>query len=221
MYKINPLPAKVLITTDEVINQGPTDNNVDPRLLLSSIQVAELRFIKPALGTSFYNYLRDTKNEVVDAGNKVALESATGKTLTIGQIVNASEFLSIDEKELWNDFLWKVTAECVVYVATPVNYSRYTSQGEIMNNPKSIALEGSASVSADLKDVKFKMDKLLMDRIDPLLAAMEEYICANKVKFPKYDRKCDCDVDGISFKRKSAWINVYDIPCHDSCRDDD
>ena len=104
---------------------------------------------------------------------------------------------------------------CVIYIATPTNFSRYTAAGEMVNNPKTLGMpgEGSGTATVDLKDMKWKMDKLLMDRIDPLIATTQEYLCDNIVNFPKYNcRKCLCDENGgTSYQRKTAWIhNIYD-----------
>jgi len=225
MYRLNPLPRKVLITTDEVINQGPTDATVDPRTILSAIQIAEDRFIKKAVCNSLYYDFREQKNVVVTEINKSFLEDTINDSiqetngqiepvvLQVGEIVNAIEFVQNEwYVKLWNEYLWKLVAECVIYVATPTNYSRYTSQGEMMNNPKIISMQndGSGSQSVELKDLKWKMDKMLMDRVDPIISSMEEWICENISNFPKYDcKKCTTDSNGISMKRKSAWIHAY------------
>lgn len=212
MYRINQLPRKVLITPDEVIQWGPTDNTVDSRNILMAIQIAEDRFIKPALCKDLYNDIRDAKNVVVTDVNKTYLESLfTGVTLNNGQMVNAIEFVSDVYQGLWNEYLWKLLGECVIYVATPTNWSKYTSQGEMQNNPKGVMLQGDGSMSVALKDLQWKMDKMLMDRIDPQMAAMQEYICDNIADFSLYNcHKCLKNENGISYKRKSPWIhNAY------------
>jgi hypothetical protein len=211
MYKVNLLPRKVLITPDEVIAQGPTDGTVDPRNILQAIQIAEERFVKKAICKDLYNDICSIKNVIVTDLNKTFLESESGLTLTVGSMLNASEFLNDSYRELWNEHLWKLVAECVVYIATPTNWSKYQSQGEMQLNPKSIAQfnEGSNAASASLKDVQWKLDKLLQDRIDPLIASVQEYICENIGSFPMYNcRKCDCgNNDGVGFNRKTGWIH--------------
>lgn len=219
MYRVVNLPRKVLITTDEVIAQGPTDETPSPRLLLSAIQIAEERFVKPVLGSALYLDFRDKKNVVVTDVNKDFLETTINEelnlsetlTLEVGDIVNAIELVDDDwYVELWNEYVWKICAEAVVYTAIPTNFTRFTAQGEMQNNPRTMAFngEGAGSASAELKDVKFIMDKTLMDRIDPLLAAMKEWICDNITHFPLYDsKKCKCKTDGISVERKTGWVH--------------
>lgn len=230
MYRVNLLPRKVLITSDEVIQLGPVDGTVDPRNLILAIQIAEERFIKKAICKAMYYAFREEKNVVITAINKVYLEglinvgnSGEPVVLSEGGLVNAIEFVTDDwYKQLWYEHLWKLVAECVVYVATPTNYLRYSSQGEMQNNPKTITGNGEGAVSAEAKDVKWKMDKLLMDRIDPLIESMHEWICDNKEHFPLYDCK-DCgyaDKNGVSYKRKSAWIHAYNDEETKQCCDD-
>lgn len=204
-----------MITSDEVIAWGPTEDNVDPRVILQAIQIAEDRFIRPALCKDFYNDFRSKKNVVVTDINKAFLESEfTGSvTLEVGEIVNAIE--QVDNPhyvELWNEHLWKLIAECVVYIATPTNFSKFTASGEMVNNPRSISIsnEGSSSATVSLKELQFKLDKLLMDRIDPLMQAMHEYICDNLGNFPLYNcKKCDSRTRGASYARKTPWVHMY------------
>ena len=218
MYRLNLLPRTVLITTDEVIALGPTDSNPDPRNLLNAIQIAEERFIKPALGRALYNDLRSQKNTLVASGNKDELTSKvnygnTGQIIAIneGDIINAVELIeNEDYVELWNEQLWKLVAECVVYIATPTNYSKHTASGEMVTNPKSISNEGSGSNSVDLPDVKWKLDQLLQNRIEPLVASLKEYLCENRAKFPLYQGDCGKrEMDGISISGKTGWVNAY------------
>lgn len=230
MYRVNELPRKVLITPDEVIAWGPTDGAADPRNILLAIQIAEDRFVRPVICKDLYNDFREQKNVEVTEINKTYLESLfpSGTSLSVGSLVNALELVTDTwYKKLWNEQLWKLVAECVIYIASPTNFSRYTAAGEMVNNPKVLSMsgEGSGSNTVDLKDMKWKMDKLLMDRIDPLIATTQEYLCDNVANFPKYNcRKCSCDdsKNGISYQRKTAWIHVYDdndSRCN-NCNDD-
>jgi hypothetical protein len=236
MYRISPLPRKVLITSDEVIALAAIEENPGSRILIAAIQIAEERFIRPALGNELYYAFRDKKNVVVTDVNKATLEAmindseelAEPVVLNVGEILNAAEFMDDDwMKQLWNEHLWKLCAEAVVYIATPTNFSRFTAQGEMQNNPKTLAAmgDGKGAASADLPDIKWKMDKLMMDRIDPLISAMNEWICENITHFTNYDKKrcagCGCsdnvntstnnNSSGVSYQRKSAWVHdIYD-----------
>lgn len=224
MYQLNLLPRKVLITPDEVIAQGPTGESVDPRNLLKAIQIAEERFIKKVVCKDLYVDFCNKKNVVVTSINKAFLEAEfTGVTLEEGQIVNAIELVdNAWYKTLWNEHLWKLIAECVIYTASPTNWLKSTTQGEMLNNPKSIAVmnEGSGAVSGDIKDVQWKMTKLLQDRIDPLIASLQEFMCDNRGYFPLYNcKKCGADdSDGVSMLGKTAFVHgIYNDSRRDSC----
>lgn len=221
MYRLNLLPRKVLITTDEVIAQSATDNDVDPRQLLSAIQIAEERFIKPAICKDLYYAFRDAKNVIVNDVNKDLLQEYLNEglednqqlyVLKNGDIVNAIELVDdIWLRNLWNEHLWKLIAECVMYIASPTNFSRFTASGEMEANPKSFGSEGQGSASVELGKMKWKMDKLMQDRIDPLIASTQEWLCDNQSHFPLYNcRSCGKHNDGVSFKRKTGWIHVYE-----------
>lgn len=217
MYRLSLIPRKVITVTDEVIAQGPLDAEADPRILLAAIQIAEERFIKPALGKAFYYDFRDKKNVIVTDINNAYLtglinaELEEAITLKDGDVVNSIELVSNPwYVTLWNEHLWKLCAECIVFVASPTNYSRFTASGEMENSPKSIT-DGQGAATIDLQRMRWKMDKLLQDRIDPLMAAMKEWLCDNKDQFPLYDaRNCRCE-DGVSTQRKTGWIfGAYD-----------
>lgn len=233
VYRVNPLPRKVLITSDEVIKMGPVSNDPGVQKLDDAIIIAEERFMKKLMCKSFYYEFRDAKNKIVTADNKAALEAQVNVgnsgepiVLEVGEMINAIEFVQDDNwKEWWFEFGWKILAECVVYVASPVNWIRYEAQGMMQNNPKSVAItnDGQGAASAELKDVRWMMDKMLMDRIDPLIEASHEWLCDHKGSFPGYNcKRCHCDDDGngVSWQRKSPWVHgVYDKKKKGHCCD--
>lgn len=231
MYRLSLLPRKVLITTDEVIAQAATDTNPQVSQLLHAIHIAEERFIKPAICKDLYYDFRAQKNVDVTEVNKDYLEDLinVGNTsepvvLQVGDIVNAIELVTNTwYKQLWYEHLWKIIAECVVYTASPTNFSRFAAAGEMENNPKVISNEGQGAATVDLKKMQWKMDKMLMDRIDPLLAAMHDWMYDNRSQFVYYNCKKfhhhDDTNSGISTLRKSGWIKVYDDH-RDKCCDE-
>lgn len=225
MRYLNPLRTKVLITADEVVFHAPVDHTLDPRTIQPSIIVAERRFILPMLGFTVYNALLNAKNQLVTTSNKAALQTAinedrpTGReliVLTEGDYVSTTELFTFDQYTLWTNFLHKIIAECVWYVALPVNRARFTTAGVEVNNPESI---GSAqkSASIDLANLKYLMDRGLQDRISPLMKDLHEYMCG--VAYPGYTKKCDCDSDGKPYRKRSDILfGLYD---HDDRRNCD
>lgn len=225
MHRINQLYRNVLITPDEVIFHAQTKQTLDPRMILNAIIIAEERLIRPALGYDLYTALIDSKNKLVTAGNKATLqaeiqaslpENSQGTTLSEGDIVNAMEYLSAENLTLWKQHLWKLTAECVMLAAMPESYVQYASEGVIHTAPTSSPLSSPGSaVTPELRSVKWVMDKKMMDRIDPLREAMHQWLCkqkkADETKYALYTKACDCDVDGVAYKRKSDIVlGVYD-----------
>jgi hypothetical protein len=192
-------------------------------MIEQAIIIAEERFIKKSICKEFYEDFRNKKNVVVDNTNTATLTAAYGQPLTNGQVINAIELVTNQwYKNLWFEFLWKICAEVVIYTATPTNFSEYTSQGEMINNPKNILNDGQGASSATAKEVQWKMDKMLMDRIDPLIQSMHEWICDNKEHFPLYTCKpCACKEDGVSYKMKTGWIHgMYNENKKGGCCDD-
>jgi hypothetical protein len=115
---------------DEVIFHIHSDHTIDPRKIENSIIVAEERLIRPALGYDFYQALIAEKNTVITTENKDELQQALIDAaqpdpkpiaLQIGDIVNAAEKLSAENKLLWKMHLWKLTAECVALVLTRIH----------------------------------------------------------------------------------------------------
>lgn len=220
---------KPLITVDEVVAKLPTDKNSMPiRILEESIQIAEER-LKSEFCAEFYEDFRERKNKVVTIPNKAYLESLfpTSVTLNVGEIVNAIEFVDDpDYVDFWNEHYWKILAEMTMYVASPVNYSRFESEGEMENNPRTITGEGSGSSSVELATMKWKMDRMYMDRIAPLIAGANEYLYTYRTAFPKVNCKQSWyrggDVvygnSGIVVPRKTAWVTgLYDTKRSTRC----
>lgn len=219
MYRKNPLERNVLITTDEVVFHAPSKHTVDPRMIEQSIIVAEERLIRPALGYDLYTAFIDQKNLLITSGNKVAQQALvdaslpTGsqpQTLEEGSIVNASEYLSAENLALWKQHLWKLTAESVMLLAYPEGFVQFTSEGTIHTQPPAGPLNSGGLVTPELRSVKWVMDKKMMDRIDPLREAMHLWLCkkqkADDSLYPLYKKACDCNADGVAYKRKTDII---------------
>lgn len=227
MIGLNPLRTKVLITTDEVQFHAPTDHQMDPRVTLQSIIIAERRFIKPMIGAVVYDALIAAKNVIVTSGTLLAQQTEinTGRgagreviVLEIGDYVNSDTYLTTTQQALWNNYLHKITAECVYFTALPVVRSRMTSKGVIKNFPESIA-STQESVTVDLKDLKHLMDRSLQDRISPLIEDMHQYMCTTG--YVGYDKDCGCDSNGIPqsrVKKSDIILGMYDDEEECGCR---
>lgn len=225
MYQLNSLNVKCLITPREFIHQSPSTQVIDERMIWNNVLIAERRFILPVLGYDFYQSLVESKNVVITNSNQGTMVAKVNDYLTsiegtsissddlpIGSMVNAMEEMTATNQSLWKEHLWKLVAECVELVMIVPTWLQHTNQGQQKNNPEVIGGNGQGSASGELKDVKYKEDKYLQDRIDPLTAAMKMYLCKNKTSYPLYTGACgENDTDGVSFLRKSPVImGIYD-----------
>jgi len=234
MYRVNPLMRNVLITTDEVIFHAPTQHTLDPKMIEHSIIIAEERFIRPALGFDFYEALKTEKNLLITSGNQAAqqilLEASMGTqpegvefpTLAEGDIVNAWEYLSEANIELWKEVLWKFTAEAVMVLAFPEAFVQFSSAGTIHNQPASGPMNTSGIVTPELRSVKWAMDKKLMERIEPMRQSLHLWLCKKQKEdsaaYEDYTKDCACNEDGVAFKRKSDFIlGIYDDDDDPNC----
>lgn len=224
MIGVNPLRTKVLITTDEVIFHAPTDQEVDPRNLLSNIIIAERRFVKPLLGAGVYQALIDNKNLLVTSSNKASLQAIVNDgrptdrepiTLNTGDYVNSDTYLNAQQQDLWYNYLHKIVAECVWFCALPVNRARFTAKGVIKNYPENIA-QNQDSVTIDLKDLKHLLDKGLQERITPLIDDCHEYMCT--VGYPGYTRDCGCKDKQVQ-KMSGVLFGLYDDDHRGCCEE--
>ncbi|TWP28422.1 hypothetical protein ETU09_05725 [Apibacter muscae] len=203
MYRINRLGRNVLITADEVKYHAPCDSSVSERNIIQNIILAEERYITEAIGDDFYYDFIDKKNRMVTTSNQndlldkineslesYGLRNIEKKELPIGILVNAIEFVDNEYYvQLWGNFLWKLTAECVDAMSTVTNWVKHTNQGQMLNAPKVIGTTAEAN-SADPKDIKFKMDHSVLDRINPFKQRMEEWICKRIQNYPLYNKEC-------------------------------
>jgi hypothetical protein len=224
MYRINRLNRAVLITVDEVITQCAMDQDADIRYIMNSIIVAEERWIRPALGNAMYRDLVTQKNVVVTADNQSDLVDAisaslvaagkdpiTADALPIGIMVNAIELVTNAKYvELWEQYLWKLTAECVDVSCVIPSWLRHTAAGQQKNNPVVVGGNTEGSATGDRKDVEYKIDAYIQSRIKPLIAAMEQWIC-DEGGFTLYPAcKCEGPKNGVSTKVKGGIIfGVY------------
>lgn len=201
MYRINRTNRNVLITSDEVIFHAAVTSDVGERQILNNIIIAEERFIVEELGYDFYQNIIDKKNVKVTALNKAdlltKLKADYAKQhidfqeddLQEGMIVNAIEFIE-DEwiVKLWNQYLWKLTAECVDFVTTVPSWLQTTAAGQQTKNPRSISSTDMASGSRN--DVVFKMQDSMTERMGPLAVNMHEWLCRHQSYFPFYTKSC-------------------------------
>jgi len=193
MYNKNALMRNVLITPAEVIFHAPTKHTIDPRMIGSSIIVAEERFIVPELGYDLYEALVTAKNQEVTALNLADMNTKVAPdTVVVGDLVNALEYLSDPYKKFWKNHLWKIVAECVLVAAFPEGFVQFGSEGAFHNSPPAGLMVTSGFVTPLASSMKWAIDKKVKDRIDPLLQSMHNYLCKNQADFALYGKLSQC-----------------------------
>ncbi len=219
MYNLNPLMRPVLITAPEVLFHAPTKHTLDIRTIEQSIIVAEERFLRPALGDSFYEALITAKNTEATEANIATLQPLIPTTtIYVGHYLNSYTYLSAANKLLWKMHLWKLAAECVMMLATPEGFVQFGSEGVVHTNPTAGPLTSGNVITPSLGAVKWTMDKKLMDRIDPLLEAMHNWICKRSADYPLYEKPCECDNSGNANQRRSDFVlGIYDDEDEGGC----
>lgn len=221
MKVINDLHRYTLITAQEVQKVMSKSTNLDLNRLRANIIVSEERFLRGFLGFDFYEALINSKNIEVTTENKDTLQTSiraewgdSGFVLNVGDVINSFDNLSVDNKKLWKQHLWQITAECVMFVAYPDNYTDFTSQGLVHNAPRFDGiggLNGGNTSTPELGTLKFQMDKMLSGRIEPLLESMHKFICKYQSLYSLYEKPCDCDFNGVSYSGSGPkLINIYE-----------
>lgn len=211
-YSLNPLMRNVLITNNEVLFHAATKQTMDIRLIQQHIIIAEERFIRTALGNALYTAMVNTKNVTITSGNIDAYQQlfTNGIVLREGNIVNSYKLMPLEYQQLWLDILWKLVSECVTLLALPESWVQLGAEGVIHSAPPKSPFETSGMASPDLASVKFLMDKKQMDRIDPLLNALQYYLCGNKAAYPLY-KGCPQDpTEEPQQKRSDIVLGIYD-----------
>jgi len=143
-------------------------------------------------------------------------------TLVEGDIVNAWEYMTDANIDLWKQILWKFTAEAVMLLAFPEGFVQFGTAGTIHNQPASSPMSNAGIVTPDLRSIKWSMDKKLMERITPLQESLHQWLCNKKEEdstlYENYEKDCACNEDGVAWKRKSNFIfGIYDDPDTTSC----
>lgn len=223
-YNVNNLMRNVLITPAEVMYHAPTKHTLDVRMIEQSIIIAEERWIRPELGFALYDAMATAKNITVTAGNLAASQLLIGTqpVLVADDIINSYKLMSVSYQALWKQYLWKLTAECVVAAAYPEAFVQFTSEGINHTSPPAGLMVTSGSVVPLLSSAKWSLDKKVQDRIAPMISGMHGYLCKFKTDYTLYDKSCpDCnDGETKSTKWAGLAVNMYDDldePARDCC----
>lgn len=167
---------QTLITTSELKKYTPTNYGLDPQVINGIIETAEVCYIKPCLGTDFYNEL---------------ILQVNTNTLTPDNQTLMDNYLSFV-------LAWFVLSDGVTYMDT-----RIDNKGLNHNIDPATAQTASAGKTEEIKrDAKFKAEKWRKEMIDflntnialyPLFRSSTECCCNDNANcgfsFPTYFKK--------------------------------
>jgi hypothetical protein len=126
--------------------------------------------------------------------------------------------MSADYQKLWKQYLWKLTAECVIVAAYPEGFVQFGAAGTFHNNPPAGLMVTSGFVTPLLSSIKWAVDKKVRDRIEPLTDGLLNFLCTYKTNYPLWDSSgCPACGEDINDKFAGYALDIYDDEQRDDC----
>ncbi|NJO28557.1 MAG: hypothetical protein HC874_14205 [Richelia sp. SL_2_1] len=156
---------------------APSNVRFDVQLLAPHVDDAELRFVIPMLGQSFFDALVIAKGSTISNYNPA-----------VGAVV--SGFSNAAYETLWKDKgLMRFCALSVLHEAEPYIGVQHGANGLQLVNAE-------FSENAGIDGVKF-MQQELIGKLERLEKSILTFLCANKVTYPLFDNAaCPSDECG-------------------------
>lgn len=173
---VNSIISAFEVLAGGVLRQTSLESRMDQGEIAQHIEDAELRYVKPILGDTFYNNLVSTK--LTDSCNYNEDKGAL--------IYKYANTQSVDTKEyLFKKYLYKLCALAVYHQALPFIGVKSTNQGVMLNNTEfaqNVGFEG----------IRF-LQQQIMDNISARQAELTKYLEAKKDIFDQYGYGADAD----------------------------
>lgn len=173
---VNSIISAFEVLAGGVLRQTSLESRMDQGEIAQHIEDAELRYVKPILGDTFYSNLVSTK--LTDSCNYNEDKGAL--------IYKYANTQSVDTKEyLFKKYLYKLCALAVYHQALPFIGVKSTNQGVMLNNTEfaqNVGFEG----------IRF-LQQQIMDNISARQAELTKYLEAKKDIFDQYGYGVDAD----------------------------
>ena len=173
---VNSIISAFEVLAGGVLRQTSLESRMDQGEIAQHIEDAELRYVKPILGDTFYNNLVSTK--LTDSCNYNEDKGAL--------IYKYANTQSVDTKEyLFKKYLYKLCALAVYHQALPFIGVKSTNQGVMLNSTEfaqNVGFEG----------IRF-LQQQIMDNISARQAELTKYLEAKKDIFDQYGYGADAD----------------------------
>lgn len=173
---VNSILSAFEVLAGGVLRQTSLESRMDQGEIAQHIEDAELRYVKPILGDTFYSNLVSTK--LTDSCNYNEDKGAL--------IYKYANTQSVDTKEyLFKKYLYKLCALAVYHQALPFIGVKSTNQGVMLNTTEfaqNVGFEG----------IRF-LQQQIMDNISARQAELTKYLEAKKDIFDQYGYGTDTD----------------------------
>ena len=173
---VNSIISAFEVLAGGVLRQTSLESRMDQGEIAQHIEDAELRYVKPILGDTFYSNLVSTK--LTDSCNYNEDKGAL--------IYKYANTQSVDTKEyLFKKYLYKLCALAVYHQALPFIGVKSTNQGVMLNSTEfaqNVGFEG----------IRF-LQQQIMDNISARQAELTKYLEAKKDIFGQYGYGADAD----------------------------
>ena len=173
---VNSIISAFEVLAGGVLRQTSLESRMDQGEIAQHIEDAELRYVKPILGDTFYSNLVSTK--LTDSCNYNEDKGAL--------IYKYANTQSVDTKEyLFKKYLYKLCALAVYHQALPFIGVKSTNQGVMLNTTEfaqNVGFEG----------IRF-LQQQIMDNISARQAELTKYLEAKKDIFDQYGYGADAD----------------------------
>lgn len=173
---VNSIISAFEVLAGGVLRQTSLESRMDQGEIAQHIEDAELRYVKPILGDTFYNNLVSTK--LTDSCNYNEDKGALIYKYANTQTVDTKEYL-------FKKYLYKLCALAVYHQALPFIGVKSTNQGVMLNNTEfaqNVGFEG----------IRF-LQQQIMDNISARQAELTKYLEAKKDIFDNFGYGADAD----------------------------
>lgn len=173
---VNSIISAFEVLAGGVLRQTSLESRIDQGEIAQHIEDAELRYVKPILGDTFYNNLVSTK--LTDSCNYNEDKGALIYKYQNTQAVDTKEYL-------FKKYLYKLCALAVYHQALPFIGVKSTNQGVMLNNTEfaqNVGFEG----------IRF-LQQQIMDNISARQAELTKYLEAKKDIFDNFGYGADAD----------------------------
>ena len=172
---VNSIISAFEVLAGGILRQTSLEVRMDQGEISQHIEDAELHYVRPVLGDTFYTYLVDNK-----------LTDSCNYNEDKGQLIE--KYDNNDIEALFRRYIYKLCALSVWHQSLPFIGVKSTNQGIMLNNTE-------FSQNVGFEGVRF-LQQQIMDNISTRQADLKKYLEDNKTTFAAFGYSADengCD----------------------------